>query len=256
MALLLALIAGATPLAAQWRGWEAPPRPREPQPSAYIAGSFVAANPVGEFAQLVDDGFGFDLEGRFPLSHAGPLSLRLDGGFLIYGRERLAMCFPVPGGCRIGVDLNTYNSIVYLGVGPELSAPGAISPYVNGTVGVTWFLTNSSLSGADDYGNHFNTTNYSDWVTSLRVGGGLRFRVGGSPWRPVQLDVGAQYHRNGVANYLREGDIVDYPDGSIELYPNRTEANLMTFRVGISFGLGGGPDAARAQGAQPARRRR
>ena len=55
--------------------------------------------------------------------------------------------------------------------------------------------------------------------------------------RPVFLDVGADYHHNGTATYLREGDIVDQPDGSVVIYPRRTDANLWSFRVGVSVGI-------------------
>ena len=53
------------------------------------------------------------------------------------------------------------------------------------------------------------------------------------------LDLSADYHRNGMATYLREGDIVDQSDGSVVIYPRRTEANLWSFRVGVSVGFGG-----------------
>ena len=43
---------------------------------------------------------------------------------------------------------------------------------------------------------------------------------------------------NGVTTYLREGDIVDRPDGSIVIFPRRSEANLWSFRLGVSIGLG------------------
>lgn len=242
----MALIAGSAPVEGQRRDrdWDRDrDRGYDDGPSAYLGIGFIGADPVGEFGALVDDGFGIDLEGRLPLSSAGPLALRLDGGFMVYGHERRGMCFPAPVGCRVGLDLNTYNTIAYIGVGPELAGPGSVSPYVNGSLGLTWFVTNSSLSGADDFDTNFSTTNHSDGVMSLRAGGGVRFKVGGSAWRPVMLDVGAQYHRNGNAEYLREGDIVDYPDGSIALYPNHSETNLVTFKVGVSFGVGGGPSS-------------
>lgn len=261
MVAALTLLAVAAPAAGQWRDRDDRRNDRKDEdwwggPSAYVGIGFVAADPVGEFGRFVDDGFGLNLEGRFPVSGAGPLALRLDGGFVVYGHERQGMCFPPPVGCRIGVDLNTYNTIAYLGVGPELAGDGSVAPYVNGSVGLTWFYTNSSLSGADDWDTNFNTTNYSDWATSLRAGGGVRFRVGGSSARPVLLDVGAQYHRNGQADYLREGDIVDYPDGTIELYPIRSEANLVTFNVGVSFGVGGRGDRARDTDDHPGHRQR
>jgi hypothetical protein len=209
-------------------------------PKAHVEAAFIAADPVGDFGLLVNDGFGLELAGRFPVALDGALSLRLDGGFIVYGHERQSMCFPAPVGCRVGVDLTTTNTIAFVGVGPELAGTGRVSPYLNGSVGLSWFATQSSLSGVDDWDQSFNTRNYSDMVTAARVGGGVRFRVGGTSQGPVAIDLGATYHRNGVAEYLREGDIIDHPDGSIELLPNRTEANLMTFRVGVSFGLGGG----------------
>ena len=224
----------------------------ERSPSAFFGLSFIAANPVGDFGLLVDNGFGLQLEGRFPMAARGVLSLRLDGGFLIYGHERQTSCFAPPIGCRIGVDLTTTNAIAFAGVGPEIAIPGPVSPYVNASVGISYFGTHSSLSGVNDYDEDFNTRNYSDLVTSGRLGGGLRFQVGGSS-RPVLLDIGAEYHRNGIAEYLRKGDIVDYADGSIELFPNRTDANLMTFRLGVTFGIGG---QRSDDGDRPRRRRR
>lgn len=212
------------------------------RPSAYVGVGFIAADPVGDFGLMVDDGFGLQVDGRFPIGFDGGLSIRLDGGFLIYGHESRHMCFPAPVGCRIGVDLNTTNSVAFVGVGPELAGTGRVAPYVNASVGLSYFGTYSSLSGDDEYEDHFRTRNYSDLVTAGRVGGGVRVRVGSTSGGPLLLDFGGTYHRNGIAEYLRKGDIEDLPDGSIVLYPNRTEANLVTFQVGVSFGVGGGGD--------------
>lgn len=49
-------------------------------------------------------------------------------------------------------------------------------------------------------------------ILSLGAGLGLRLANGR---RPVWLDMGADYHHNGMASYLREGDIVDQADGSL-----------------------------------------
>lgn len=236
---LAALALRAAPAHAQWRDRD----PEERPPRAWVGINLQGADPQGEFGALVDDGFGLELEGRFPVAADGVFSLRVDGGFIIYGNERQAVCFPAPVGCRIGLDLTTTNSILTVGVGPELAVPGRVSPYVNAGVGLSYFVTTSSLDGADDFDDRdlFRTRNYSDLVTTARLGGGVRFRVGSTGGGPVLVDIGAQYHRNGVAEYLRRGDILDHPDGSITLFPNRTEANLVAFQVGVSFGLGGGP---------------
>jgi hypothetical protein len=54
---------------------------------------------------------------------------------------------------------------------------------------------------------------------------------------PVLLDLGATFHRNGEATYLRKGSIRDNPDGSITIDPIRSEANFITYRIGVSIGV-------------------
>jgi hypothetical protein len=53
----------------------------------------------------------------------------------------------------------------------------------------------------------------------------------------VLLDLGATFHRNGEATYLRKGSIRDLPDGSVVISPIRSEANFVTYRIGISIGV-------------------
>jgi hypothetical protein len=85
--------------------------------------------------------------------------------------------------------------------------------------------------------DYFDTTNYSDVAVAWKVGGGARVRVHDGR-HPVALDFGVGRHQNGIANFLTEGDIFDYADGTIRLLPNRSEANLVTFRFGVSTGVG------------------
>jgi hypothetical protein len=54
---------------------------------------------------------------------------------------------------------------------------------------------------------------------------------------PVLLDIGATFHRNGEASYLRKGSITDNPDGTINVNPIRSEANFITYRFGVSIGI-------------------
>jgi hypothetical protein len=208
-------------------------------PKGFLGLSFVGANPLGDLDSFFDQGFGAQLEGSWALSEDRRLRLRTDLGFLVYGHERIGMCHPV--GCRIGVDLTTTNNIFFAGIGPEYAfATGAFEPYVFGTMGLSYFATISSLSGPDEYHDYFDTTNYDDVVMAWKVGGGARVRVHDGR-HPVSLDFGVERHENGIANFLTEGDILDNPDGSITLFPNRSEADLLTFRLGVSIGFGGGP---------------
>ena len=51
------------------------------------------------------------------------------------------------------------------------------------------------------------------------------------------LDIGAQYHHNGQVTYLREGSIVDRPDGSVAVRPITGDADFLTYHLGLSVGF-------------------
>lgn len=209
-------------------------------PGGMFGVSFVTADAVGEFGTFVDQGFGLELAGGLPVAAGGHFRLRGDFGFAIYGLERQQYCFSYS--CRVVSDLTTTNSILYGGFGPELVlATGAVEPYVHASVGVTGLITSSSLDDHDGHGPYMETTNYSDAVFGWKAGGGLRFRLGNGR-KPVFLDLGVVHHDNGVADFLTRGDIVDNPDGSITVFPNRSEADLFTYRLGVTIGFPGGMD--------------
>jgi len=207
-------------------------------PRGYFDITFVGADPKGDFGLIVDQGWGFEVGGRYELDPHGLLSLRASLGFINYGHEKLQYCSVYS--CRVGIDLDTQNDISFFGVGPELAVRvGPVRPYARAALGFGYFVTTSGLSGDGGYDYPYaRTDNFEDFVFQKRLGTGLGLRLS-SGRRPVWLDLGADYHHNGTATYLREGDIVDQPDGSLIIYPRRTEANLMTFRVGVSIGLGG-----------------
>ena len=77
------------------------------------------------------------------------------------------------------------------------------------------------------------TTNYSDAAFRYGFGWGILvpFQTSSTEWA---IDFGAIYHGNGQVRYLREGGIIDLPDGSIILQPIQSDANLFTYRLGFS----------------------
>ncbi|MDH3269939.1 MAG: hypothetical protein OEN56_01325 [Gemmatimonadota bacterium] len=201
-------------------------------PGGVFGVSFVAADAVGDFGTVVDQGFGAQFTAGFPMAADGHLRLRADLGFVVYGLERLHYCGI---SCRVTSELTTTNNIVHVGIGPEVVfSSGPVQPYLFGTAGGSFFVTSSSLDDHDGYGPYLQTTNYSDGVYSLKYGGGLRMRVGGHH-RPVFIDLGVERHDNGIVDYLTRGDIVDNPDGTVTLFPNRSDADLVTFRLGVAF---------------------
>ena len=207
-------------------------------PRGYAGLSLDILEPSGELGTFFDNGAGGQIHGGFGISSESRLRLRGDFGLLIYGHEQREFCAPVPIGCRIGLHVDTNNSILFGGIGPEfVLMTGRIEPYVYGTMGFSYFVTTSSLGGSDDDGEAlFQTTNYSDGVMAWKAGGGFRIRLSGGG-HPVSMDLGLERHQNGIVSFLTKGDIQDNSDGSVTLFPNKAEANLMTFRLGVSMGF-------------------
>ena len=211
--------------------------PSEP-PRGYGDINFTVAQPVGAFNDFIGAGYGVTGGFVWNFDRDRVFGIRADAGFVQYGNERTGACLV---SCRVNVDVNTSNDIVFGGIGPQISVPaGPLRPYLNATAGFSYFFTHSSISGNDGYDNDvFDTTNHDDGVFALTGGGG--FLIPLSMRRtPVLLDIGATFHRNGEATYLRKGSIRDLPDGSIEINPIRSEANFITYRIGVSIGVPNG----------------
>lgn len=202
----------------------------------FVGGDILVATPVGEFAENVGTGFGLGLHGRYGGSETSLISLRLDLGFVNYGSETIRICVTLP--CRVTGDLTTSNNIVFGGLGPELGLVGGpFRLYGNISGGFAYFGTTSSVEGANNDGDPFaQSTNFDDTTLAWMSGGGIQLRTNVGR-HPVLVDVGARYHGNGEAEYLRKGDIEDQPDGSVQINPQRSETNLWTFRIGVSVGI-------------------
>ena len=118
----------------------------------FAGGHLLFANPVGEFDENVDFGFGLGAHVRLPVDDDGTLSLRLDLGFINYGNETIRICITQP--CRVTGDLTTRNNIFLLGIGPEIGVgSGAARLYANASIGLAYFATTSSVEGENELGD-------------------------------------------------------------------------------------------------------
>jgi hypothetical protein len=161
---------------------------------------------------------------------------RVDFSGVQYDSETITVPLSPTIGERILVDVTTRNSILALSWGPEVAVPnGRIRPYVNASYGRLFFRTTSSIEGVDDDSGDFaNTTNYKDGTWAWVFGGGVRVPLGRIS-SPVILDLGLRYHRGGVASYLKEGSILDRPDGSIAMFPLTSRTPFLVYAVGVQF---------------------
>lgn len=191
------------------------------------------ARPQGEFRSQVDRAFGFGAAVRHHFSWFAPLGLRGDFAFLNYGSEKKRVPLS-PTVNRVFVDMSTSNNIVVASGGPELAVTrGPLRPYVFAFAGYSYFFTESSVDDADG-GSFARSTNFGDGGLAMGWGGGLRAPLGVAAVR-VAIDAGARLTRNGTRTYLRRGDIVDLPDGTLQLNTRRTNADFLQFHVGVSL---------------------
>jgi hypothetical protein len=198
-----------------------------------FGGDLALSQPKGEFANNVPNGYGFDLTGMFRLDPQGYFNLRADLGGVRYGHQRERIGFPVSG--RVAVDLNTDNQSGFGAFGVQLQIPdGWFRPYANAAVAATYFWTESSISGADNSESFIQTTNLDDWSHAWVFGGGVMIPFGKSIGA---LNLGARYHYGASATYLKEGDITDNPDGSINLNPRNSKTDLVLWQLGVSFAI-------------------
>ena len=196
-----------------------------------VGGDFAISQPKGEFASNVPTGFGFDLTGMFKIDPKGYLNLRADVGGVQYGRERQQVNFPNTG--RVSLDLETDNRIGFGSIGMQLPNPdGWFRPYANAAVAATYFWTESSIKDNDNSETIASTTNFDDWSRAWIFGGGLMIPFGRSIGA---LNLGARYHYGARARYLREGDITDNSDGSINITPRESKTDLVLWQVGVTF---------------------
>jgi len=191
------------------------------------------ARPTGEFLRNVQKGWGLGGHALFP-SLDGVLGLRLDGTLVVYGHKSRDV--QVSTGTRtIRISEDTDNNIVTFGIGPQLMLPtGPIRPYVNVHGGFSYFYTQSHLNDLDPERFETTVTESHDWKLAYGVGGGIAFAVT-NDHHSLFVNFGAQYHVNGRTTYLTEGDIhEDTTTNTFVVTPRRSDANFVTFRLGIN----------------------
>lgn len=228
--LVLSLIASATSARAQLIG-EEPEEIRQPEPArGYVSFGLKGAQPLQDFADYIKAGFGFGGQVSHALDPLRIFSIRAKVDYLIYGHDTERHY--VYGG---DLDITTSNNILSMGVGPQLMMPGpGVRPYVNGTFGFSYFSTGTELKWRYEDQAVDSWTDFSDAVLAWTAGGGLLIPLG-SGTRPIMLDLGATYHGNGEAEYLREGSITRDESGDTHFTPIRSRTNMVVYTIGVSI---------------------
>jgi hypothetical protein len=203
-------------------------------PSRFVVGAdFAISQPKGEFARNVPTGYGFDLNGLFKLDPKGWLGIRADAGGVRYGHEHVGLGFFGPLG--IELDLNTDNRIEFGSLGLQLQIPdGWFRPYASASYAGVHFTTESCVSNPDNLVEEVCHDNHGDWAGAGVFGGGLMIPFGKSLGA---LNLGARYHYGAKATYLRKGDIIDNPDGTVTLNVRSSKTDLVLWQIGFTFNI-------------------
>lgn len=194
------------------------------------------ALPVDEFRSNVDIGGGGGLAGVWLLDGAGMIGVRADGAFLLYGykSEQRPFSVTVP---EVSVDVRTTNFIVSGGIGPQVYlATGPVRPFVYGTVGVSYFATETSVAGTHRSEEIASTTNLHDTSLALTGGGGFSIRLSRSG-NPVSLEFGASYQYNGETEYLTSRPTVSEYRRRGRFVPITSQTNMVIVRAGLTVGM-------------------
>ena len=193
--------------------------------------SLLNIQPLGELR--TGPGIGLAASGAFALDPAQRLRLRADVRLASYGHESRRFCISQTIGCWIEVDVNTDYTMMYGGVGPELALPILGTELVlDATAGVGYFGVASSLQGIDDADDRIgHTTHYDDTVFAWSAGGDLRIPDS----RVLAVSLGTHYLHNGQASYVVEGGITQNPDGTLDVHPLTTDANVVAITLGVAI---------------------
>lgn len=226
---IIALAACASTASAQIFATEREER-RRGQWGVDAAAQFL--DPVGEFRDNITQAWGFGVALKHHIARS-PLAVRADMSLANYGSERKRVPLS-PSLNRVMVDMRTRNNIAVFSLGPELRlGAGPVQPYVFGFAGISYFYTESTADDVDG-GSFASSTNFDDAGFARGAGAGLSFPLK-TRRVDIAIDGGARYTRNGERTYLRRGDIIDQPDGSLAFTPRTTEADYWQYHLGISI---------------------
>lgn len=196
----------------------------------------LVAQPVGEFADHVGQGGGFSMFGVFRLGDRQSLRLRVDLDLITYGNTTVET--PLHPALLADLSVTTQNAIGSVALGPELSlGDGRFRPYLHASFGLSQFVTTTSAWGSGQAFPLISTTNDETHSYVLTGGGGVRVGISEERQHPVALELGARYVRHGLVDYLREGALVEGPDGELLIDPIRSETDLISLHLGVEVGF-------------------
>ncbi|MCA9732550.1 MAG: hypothetical protein H6696_20455 [Deferribacteres bacterium] len=207
--------------------------------------NFTLGKPQGEFKTNIDrNGYGGSL---FFMAHApnSPLAAGVEVGILNYGHESRSEPFSttIPDvTVRVNTNNNAVLSSLFLRLQPQ---NGFIRPYIGGSIGFSYFYTETSIKDEDSQDNEdiASTTNLDDAAFSYGGDFGAsvllyKNKATENSEIPrtfeVLFDFKARYLNSGEAEYLKEGSI-RRENGEVTYDVSQSRTEMMTYHFGFLF---------------------
>jgi opacity protein-like surface antigen len=213
------------------------------QAQQYQAGVFFNVGfPQKEFKENIENN-GYGLSGyflyNFPYS---PISIGAAAKYLIYGRESRREPLIPP----VYVDVTTTNSIFMGELMIRLQPPeGYVLPYIDGLMGFSYLTTDTKIEDEDDWDDEPIATSkiFDDLTFSYGIGYGIQFCLYKNPdvnnldkdLMAVYLDIGGQYLKGGIAQYLKEGSIEIDENDNVTYKIEESATDISILKIGVSF---------------------
>ncbi len=214
------------------------------QAQQYQAGiSFNVGFPQKEFKENIDAN-GYGLSGYFGFSFPNsPVIMGASAKFLIYGRETRTEPWSktIPD---VFLDVITTNSIIMGQFMIRLQPPsGIILPYIDGLAGFSYLTTDTRIRDQGDNEEIASNKIFDDLTFSYGIGYGIQFCVYqnpdvNNPYKKLQgvyIDIGGQYLKGGIAEYLKEGSIEIDENDNVTYDIEESATDISILKIGVSF---------------------
>jgi opacity protein-like surface antigen len=200
-------------------------------PSFLEGGYLMGGFPTGDWGKVA--GFGLAIDGTnvtYPQEDK-PIAVRSSLS-LLYNFSRTAGVPSANISPNSKLDLETKNTSLFFGIGPEFSRrKGDSSPFVFGTVGFNTYWTSSTLSGTA--GGLPYSANHGDSRIDFAWAAGLGFRKHVTSGESVELSV--EYRSGGGHRYVLPDQVTE-SGGVVNAQRDARTTNQILIRLGTVLG--------------------
>jgi hypothetical protein len=116
-------------------------------PTMMAGGYTIGSFPTGDWGKIAGFGLGIDGASIVHKKENKPISVRTNLG-LLYNFSRTQDVPQANLGPNSALSLETKNTTLFFGIGPEFSKPMSATPFIYGTAGFNTYWTVSDLSAA------------------------------------------------------------------------------------------------------------